>query len=125
MEGKLALESLLRSPYPLLSVLVLRRRLSTLDDVTLPPGVPLYVAEEEVMSGVAGFNVHRGLLAVARRLPPTSSSDLLGAPDLRSSSSKVSTTRKTWAPFSATPLPSGRERSWSTQPARTLFTAGP
>ena len=77
MEGKLALESLLRSPYPLLSVLVLRRRLSTLDDVTLPPGVPLYVAEEEVMSGVAGFNVHRGLLAVARRLPPTSSSDLL------------------------------------------------
>ena len=77
VEGKLALESVLLSPYPLLSVLVLRRRLRALDDVALPPGTPIYVAGEEVMSGIAGFNVHRGMLAVARRLAPPSPSELL------------------------------------------------
>ena len=38
MEGKLALESVLASPYPLRSLLVLRRRLNLLDELRLPAG---------------------------------------------------------------------------------------
>jgi tRNA G18 (ribose-2'-O)-methylase SpoU len=77
VEGRLALEAVLASPYPLVSVLVLRRRLRVLDDLALPPGVPVYVAGDDVMSGIAGFDVHRGLLGVARRMPLVSAQELL------------------------------------------------
>ena len=77
VEGKLALRAALSSPYPLASVLVLRRRLGVLDDVRLPAGVPVYVADADVMSQVAGFDVHRGLLAVARRLAGVPVAELL------------------------------------------------
>jgi tRNA G18 (ribose-2'-O)-methylase SpoU len=77
VEGKLALGAVLASPYPLLSVLVLRRRLGALADLALVPGTPVYVVGDDVMGGIAGYNVHRGLLAVARRLPPPSVEDLL------------------------------------------------
>jgi tRNA G18 (ribose-2'-O)-methylase SpoU len=77
VEGKLALRAVLASPYPLLSVLVLQRRLGALADLALAPGTPVYVVGDEVMGGIAGYNVHRGLLAVARRLPPPDAVDLL------------------------------------------------
>lgn len=77
VEGKLALQAVLASPYPVASVLVLRRRLGVLDDVRLPAGVPVYVADADVMSQVAGFDVHRGLLAVARRLAGVPVAELL------------------------------------------------
>lgn len=77
VEGKLALQAVLLSPYPLASVLVLRRRLVVLDEVCLPAGVPVYVVDEDVMAATAGFDVHRGLLSVARRLPPVVPGELL------------------------------------------------
>jgi tRNA G18 (ribose-2'-O)-methylase SpoU len=77
VEGKLALEAVLASTYPLLSVLVLRRRLGALAQLALPPETPIYVVGDEVMGGIAGFNVHRGLLAIARRVPATSAAELL------------------------------------------------
>lgn len=77
VEGKLALEAVLGSAYPLLSVLVLGRRLQALAGLDLPAGTPVYVVDEEVMGGVAGFSVHRGLLALARRLPPLRAEELL------------------------------------------------
>ncbi|MCC7243630.1 MAG: RNA methyltransferase [Acidobacteria bacterium] len=41
-------------------------------------GVPVYVAPQDVMNGIVGFNIHRGCLALARRLPvPTLSDELL------------------------------------------------
>jgi hypothetical protein len=43
----------------LLSVLVLRRRLAVVAEMALPAGVPVYAVEDEVMSAVAGFDVHR------------------------------------------------------------------
>jgi len=68
LEGALAIEAALASPYPLVSVLVLRRRLPILEKLVLPPGTPVYVVGDEVMNTVAGFDVHRGLLALGRRL---------------------------------------------------------
>ena len=76
-EGKLALEAVLASPFPLRSVLALRRRLGALDDLNLPVGFPVYVADEDVMVGVTGFDVHRGLLGIAGRLPAVTPRDLL------------------------------------------------
>ena len=102
--GQAALRAALSSPYPLASVLVLRRRLGVLDDVRLPAGVPVYVADADVMSQVAGFDVHRGLLAIARRLAGVPVAELLA----RTSGSRLlvvaegTATRKTWAPSSAT-----------------------
>jgi tRNA G18 (ribose-2'-O)-methylase SpoU len=77
VEGRLALEAVLASPYPLRSVLVLRRRLGVLRELRLPDGVPVYVADEHVMAAVTGFDVHRGLLAVAGRLPLLAPEELL------------------------------------------------
>jgi tRNA G18 (ribose-2'-O)-methylase SpoU len=77
VEGRLALEAVLASPYPLRSVLALRRRLSVVGELHLPDGVPVYVVEEDVMAAVTGFDVHRGLLGVASRLPPLVPGELL------------------------------------------------
>ena len=77
VEGRLALEAVLASSYPLRSVLVLRRRLSALDELGLPVAVPVYVVDDDAMTGLTGFNVHRGLLAVAGRLPPEPAEALL------------------------------------------------
>jgi tRNA G18 (ribose-2'-O)-methylase SpoU len=77
VEGRLALQAVLASPYPLLSLLVLRRRLDALEGLALPDGVPVYVADEDVMAATTGYDVHRGLLALAGRLPGPSPEDLL------------------------------------------------
>jgi tRNA G18 (ribose-2'-O)-methylase SpoU len=77
VEGKLALEALLASRYPVRSVLVLRRRLRALSQLNLPAGTPVYVVDEDVMAGVTGFDVHRGLLGIAGRLPDVAPLDLL------------------------------------------------
>jgi tRNA G18 (ribose-2'-O)-methylase SpoU len=77
LEGRLALQAALASPYPLLSLLVLRRRLEALAGLALPAGLPVYVAEEDVMAAVAGYDVHRGLLGLAGRLPGLLPDELL------------------------------------------------
>ena len=77
VEGRLALESVLASPYPLRSVLVLRRRLNLLEELPLPAAVAVYSVEQDVMAAVAGFDVHRGLLAMAERLPLQPPGELL------------------------------------------------
>jgi tRNA G18 (ribose-2'-O)-methylase SpoU len=77
IEGELALRAALASPYPLVSVLALEGRLPLLEALGLPAGLPVYVPTREVMAGVTGFDVHRGLLAAAARLPPVSPEELL------------------------------------------------
>ena len=77
VEGKLALQALLSSPYPLVSVLVLRRRLAVLADLDVPAGAQVFVAGDETMKSITGFDVHRGLLALARRLPARDATELL------------------------------------------------
>lgn len=73
VEGALAIERLLESAYEVRSLLVtpaMRDRLGVEDAAT-------YVAEREVVAEVAGFDVHRGALAVATRPPPHDAATLL------------------------------------------------
>ncbi len=81
-EGKLAVRAVLGSPFPLLSVLVLRRRAAVLSELDLPPGVAVFIVEDNVMSAVAGFDVHRGVLGLAARLALPSPSGLLASAGL-------------------------------------------
>ncbi|AYG68267.1 MULTISPECIES: RNA methyltransferase [unclassified Rhizobium] len=50
-------------------VLLLKNRVAGLNDIidTFPPGVPIYVAAAEVLDGIVGFHLHRGVLALGRR----------------------------------------------------------
>lgn len=69
-EGTVVLASLLRSAwFEPVSALVLAGRepgVAHLLDA-LPPSAPAFVAERAVMDAVAGFPIHRGVLALARR----------------------------------------------------------
>ena len=60
LASPLAVESLLLTPAHL-------GRLQADIHVHIPEAIPVYVSEQAVMDGVAGFHVHRGCLAVGRR----------------------------------------------------------
>lgn len=70
-EGSLVVEQLLRSRHETLSVLVAMNRAEALASVLerVPSGVPIYGADQAVLAGIAGFEVHRGLLACGRAAP--------------------------------------------------------
>ncbi|MFT4000964.1 MAG: RNA methyltransferase [Rhizobium sp.] len=50
-------------------VLLLENRVSGLGDIieAFPADVPIYVAASEVLDGIVGFHLHRGVLALGRR----------------------------------------------------------
>jgi tRNA G18 (ribose-2'-O)-methylase SpoU len=78
-EGRLVIEQLVRSPYPVRSLLVIPSRFEALrrSGVLAQVRAPIYLAEPSVLEAVAGFDVHRGLLASADRLPPASAAALV------------------------------------------------
>lgn len=84
-EGEVVLRVLLRqSRFTVESVLLAENRLEGLGDLlgTLPSEVPVYVAGRQVMNAIAGFPIHRGILAVARRAPLPAVEELLaGLPE--------------------------------------------
>lgn len=67
-EGVLVIRQLLRSPYPLRSMLVTEKGLRDLEG-DLPAGCVVGLAPEAVIRQIAGFDFHRGALASADRLP--------------------------------------------------------
>ena len=73
-EGRVVLEKLARAGlHPIRSLLIAEARLPSLLTLMdeLPPDVPAYVAPQGVMDAVAGFPMHRGILAIGeRRLTP-------------------------------------------------------
>ena len=75
-EGEVVVRRLLRSPYPIRSVLGVPRRILALAD-DLPDAVPCYRTSADVMATVVGFHLNRGVLAVADRAPKPSVDDLL------------------------------------------------
>lgn len=69
-EGKSVLNVALRSErFEILSLLILENRLAGLEQqlALCPPELPVYVVPSAVMDQVAGFHVHRGILAVGRQ----------------------------------------------------------
>ncbi len=74
-EGELVLDHLLASDYEPVSLLITPERWAGLAARTraeveaLPDAVPIYIAERGVMAEVCGFDIHRGVLAAARRGP--------------------------------------------------------
>jgi tRNA G18 (ribose-2'-O)-methylase SpoU len=51
------------------AALIAEKRLSALDEAlaALPPGTPVYAASQPVLDGIAGFNLHRGILALGEK----------------------------------------------------------
>ncbi|PZN55738.1 MAG: RNA methyltransferase [Proteobacteria bacterium] len=81
-EGKVVLETLLASSrFEAESVMVLQSRLAGLSEILAkaPSGLPVYVVAGPVMDEVAGFPVHRGILAIGRRPPVTDAGRLLAS----------------------------------------------
>jgi tRNA G18 (ribose-2'-O)-methylase SpoU len=79
-EGEVVLRVLLtRSRFPVESVLVSEKRLPNLWELlkSVPETVPAYVAPQDVLSAIAGFPIHRGVLAMGRRSEPASAAQLL------------------------------------------------
>lgn len=70
-EGVLVVEQLIRSRFPVQSVLVTMNRAKNIAAVLdqVPEGVPVYCASQEVIDEIVGFPMHRGLLACGQRLP--------------------------------------------------------
>jgi len=79
-EGKVVLNVLLAARrFAGESVLVLEGRLAGLEETLrrAPPDLPVYAVPAEIMDSVAGFHVHRGILAIGRRRPSESAAALL------------------------------------------------
>jgi tRNA G18 (ribose-2'-O)-methylase SpoU len=82
-EGEVVVRLLARaSLHQPLSLVLAEKRLAALSDVVdrLPGAVPVYVAPQAVMDAIAGFPIHRGILALGRRrVTPSAEALLAGA----------------------------------------------
>ena len=80
-EGKVVLNVLFseQARFETESLLVLENRLNGLQEQFehLPAGVHVYSVPQSIMDEVAGFHVHRGILAVGRRKPQPQLSEMI------------------------------------------------
>jgi tRNA G18 (ribose-2'-O)-methylase SpoU len=76
VEGMTAIERLLASSLVIESILVTTNKLDRLAavPVRIGPAAPVYIADRAVLEAVAGFDLHRGAIAIAHR-PPNLSLD--------------------------------------------------
>jgi tRNA G18 (ribose-2'-O)-methylase SpoU len=70
-EGRVVLNVLATSRHEVDSILVLENRLEGVTALLrlFRADVPVYVVEQPVMDAIAGFHMHRGLIAMAKRNP--------------------------------------------------------
>jgi tRNA G18 (ribose-2'-O)-methylase SpoU len=79
-EGETVLRAFVRdAPQRVQSLLIDGKRADKLDEVFagLPEGVPVYVVGQAVLGAIAGFHLHRGVLAVGAKPAPLSADALL------------------------------------------------
>jgi len=79
-EGEVVLRHLLQSlRFETLSVLLAEKRAEKLAPVSQAarPEAPVYVARQGVIDAIAGFHVHRGVLALGRAVDPPNTAALL------------------------------------------------
>jgi len=75
-EGRFIVERLFASPCSVASVLVSERQVDWLA-IRLPADVPAYVASDELIRTIVGFDFHRGVLACGRRPATPTLDDIL------------------------------------------------
>ncbi len=79
-EGEVVVRQALRGGHALEALLLAERRLAKLADVAAArPDLPVYVAPQALLDGVAGFDVHRGILGLGRRGAERDADALLAA----------------------------------------------
>ena len=81
-EGALVVDRLLHSPFSVRSFLVSERRwpaLGPLATALAAHPAPTYLASQAVLNGIAGFDIHRGVLASATRPVTPTARDVLEA----------------------------------------------
>ena len=72
-EGPLVVGRMLESRFPVRSIVGFAPKLHTfLDTHQVPDDVPVHEVPREVLAQVAGFDMHRGLVAAADRAPALS-----------------------------------------------------
>jgi len=80
-EGEVVLRALLggHARFAAESLLLSEGRATALAPVItgLPPGLPVYVAGQQVMDAIVGFPIHRGALAIGLRGSPQTAADAL------------------------------------------------
>ncbi len=79
-EGKVVLQKLLGSSrFRPLSLLIAEHRLPSLSELMagVPEDVPVFAATQRVMDEIAGFPLHRGILAIGRRVETPGADALL------------------------------------------------
>jgi tRNA G18 (ribose-2'-O)-methylase SpoU len=79
-EGEVVLRGLIQSDrHRPLELLIDEKRIEKLKPLLegLPPAVPVYAAGQEVIDAIAGFHLHRGILAVGETAPALSPDALL------------------------------------------------
>jgi tRNA G18 (ribose-2'-O)-methylase SpoU len=79
-EGEVVLRVLLTaSRFPVESILLSEKRARAMADLlaAVPAETPVYVAAQDIISGIVGFPMHRGVLALGRCTPPRATFDLL------------------------------------------------
>lgn len=75
-EGVVVVRRLLDSPYPVRSVMGVRRRLDELGPDLDAVDVPAYAVDADTMATTVGFHLNRGVLAVADRARPVDAAAL-------------------------------------------------
>jgi tRNA G18 (ribose-2'-O)-methylase SpoU len=68
-EGRLVVQRLFQTTFTIRSVLITRTALAALEDILDPGRCPIYVCDQDTMNTLAGFNFHRGCLAIGERPP--------------------------------------------------------
>ncbi|VXC32873.1 TrmH family RNA methyltransferase [Sphingomonas sp. 8AM] len=79
-EGKVVVEKLIGSPlHRPLSLLIASKRVDGLHALLacVPADVPVFVAAQNVLDAIAGFAMHRGILAIGRRVEAPDADALL------------------------------------------------
>lgn len=66
-EGGLCVDRLLESPYPVRCIVGFGPKLEPYEERAAAAGIPLYEVTRETLAAVAGFDMHRGLVAAADR----------------------------------------------------------
>jgi tRNA G18 (ribose-2'-O)-methylase SpoU len=79
-EGEVVLRHLISSPLVRpVSVLIAEKRRESLADLLaqVPDSAPVYAASQAVIDAIAGFPLHRGILALGERIEPPSAEEIL------------------------------------------------